>query len=402
MTTTFSPEWWNALGEELGRDERWSTAAKWFEARVQFEVEGGDAALDVSNGRIVRVTPGRHPRGAEIVLSAPRAEWQRLVDGETDWFKGISPGLGEITLGGDAVLAMRNMNAMWLLLEAMKRVDGAPTAKPAPSPEPRPSGAETVGRYITVDGIRTYYEEAGEGPAIVCLHAACQDTLMYRHVLDGLSDSYRVIALDAPGHAKTLMPEGGPFTSLTQHAAFNEAFMDALGLEKPAIVGCSMAGNQVLELGARRPQGYAAIISSEGADYTPTVSELSLDMIRVDGQQYVEGWSQSMTGDRTPADRAAEVVWQLRRNVPEVMAGDLIGYGNFDKRDVMKDIAAPVLLLRGDADWLVSQEAVEATASRIRDARITVLAGTGHYPMIENPVEFNDAVRGFLDEVGYR
>ena len=84
---------------------------------------------------------------------------------------------------------------------------------------------------------------------------------MYRYVLEGLSDQYRVIALDAPGHVKTDMPPDGPFQSLTSHAEFDEAFMEALGLERPAIIGCSMGGNLVLELASRRPDAYADLVS---------------------------------------------------------------------------------------------------------------------------------------------
>jgi pimeloyl-ACP methyl ester carboxylesterase/putative sterol carrier protein len=402
MADLFTEEWCAHFGQTLNDDVKWQVAAKWFQARVQFEAPDSAFSIDISNGKVVDVTVGKHPHGAEIYLAAPAAEWQSILDGSSNWLKGISPGLGEIDLGGDSILAMRNMNAMYLLIEAAKRVDRKVVVRPEPSPEPQPSGNETTGHYIVVNGIRTYYEEAGEGPAIVCFHAACQDTLMYRHVLDGLSDHYRVIALDAPGHCKSLMPADGPFTDMTQHAEFNEAFMDALGIANPVIIGCSMAGNEVLELGARRPGAYAGIVSSEGADYTPTVSDLSLDMIKVDGQQYVGAWSRSLIGNRTPQNREDEVEWQLRRNVPEVMAGDLTGYGHFDKRDAMNQITAPVLLLRGDADWLVSQEAVEATAARIANARIAVLPGTGHYPMSENPYEFNETVRAFLHEIDYR
>ncbi len=99
-------------------------------------------------------------------------------------------------------------------------------------------------------------------------------------------------------------------------------------------------------------------------------------------------------------ERAREVVWQIRRVNPEVMRGDLIGYAGFDKRDEVGKITAPVLLLRGDDDWLVSKQQVEDTASRIPGSRVAVLAGTGHYPMIENPFEFNEALRGFLRDVG--
>ena len=66
------------------------------------------------------------------------------------------------------------------------------------------------------------------------------------------------------------------------------------------------------------------------------------------------------------------------------------------KRQVLDRIQDPVLLLRGDRDWLVTHEMVEQTAAGIAGARIVELEGTGHYPMIENPVEFNAAVGAFL------
>jgi pimeloyl-ACP methyl ester carboxylesterase/putative sterol carrier protein len=392
-------EWWQAYQDELNSDENWSRAARFFPARIELRHEQGSVTFDTLDGRVVGIGEGPHPMGSDIVVAAPDREWRRLLAGETNWFQGTSPGLGEFTIEGNAVAALRNVKAMWLLLEAAKRVGKEPESKPEYSPPPRPSGKDTVGRYVEVDGIRTYYEEAGDGPPIVCIHAACQDTLMYRRTLEGLSDEFRVISIDAPGHGKTLEPEGGPFRDIADHADFNEAFMDALGLERPVIVGCSMGGNMVLELAARRPEHYAAVVSSEGADYTPTVSRFLLDMLLINGQQILECWSQSLIGKRTPPDRYREVVWQIRRTTPEAMEGDLTGYAGFDVRDRVGGIKSPVLLLRGDADWLVYQEQVEATRDRIPGSRLTVLEGTGHYPMIENPHEFNEAVRSFIYEV---
>lgn len=403
MTAALSTQWWKALAEELSSDARWLKNARWIEARFEFDFGDGIATLDVDNGRIVAVGDGAHPHGSTVYFTAPRDEWEAIASGEKDFYLAQSPEpIGRLRYTGDALLVLRNLVSMLVLTQAMARITRGEAQRPAPSPGPRPSGKETVGRYIMVDGVRTYYEEAGDGDkVIVCFHAASQDTLMYRHVLDGLSDEYRVIAVDAPGHAKSLPHPGGHFTSITQHAEFNEKFMEALGLVRPAIIGCSFAGNQVLELAARRPGAYAAIVSSEGADYTPTVSQMFLDVIEVDGHQVVEGWAESLTGDRTPQDRADEVLWQIRRNPPEVMCADLTGYGNFDQRDIMGNITDPVLLLRGDADWLVSQAQVEATRSRVPGSEIAVLAGTGHYPMSENPYEYNETVRTFLKKVGF-
>jgi pimeloyl-ACP methyl ester carboxylesterase/putative sterol carrier protein len=392
------PSWWEDYRDELNRDADWSSAARYFPARIEFRFGDGSYVVDTRDGSAVSVSAGPHPLGSDVIVGGPDSEWTRVLNGETDWFEGMSPGLGQLTLEGNAVGAIRNVKAMWLLLGAMSRVRKPKRKRPAYSPPPQPSGAEVIGRYVDVNGLTTYYESAGEGVPIVCIHAACQDTLMYRHTVAGLSDEFRVISIDAPGHGKTLEPAGGPFKSIAAHTAFNEAFMAAIGVENPVIVGCSMGGNMVLDLAARRPDYYRAVISCEGADYTPTVSDFLLEMLLLNGPQILECWSQSLTGDRTPPDRAREVVWQIRRVNPEMAAGDLIGYAGFDRRKDMGSIKSPVQLIRGSFDWLVNQEMVELTASRIPNARIDVLEGTGHYPMIENPAEFNDAIRTFLHE----
>ena len=390
--------WWDELLAELNHDDEWKAAARYFTATIALVSTDTAHTVDVRNGTIASATAGIPLSGVDITVKAPEKEWERVIAGETDWFEGTSPGLGEIAVEGNAVLAMRNVKPMWLLLGGMSKVRRAP-APVDYSPDPVDSGREPVGKYVTVDGIRTYYEECGDGPTIYCIHAAGQDTLMYRHALTQLSDQFRVISIDAPGHGTTLEPAGGAFTNITQHAEYHENLMAALGVENPIIVGCSMGGNMVLELGARRPSYYRGIVSCEGSDYTPTVSGFLLEMLLLNSPQILECWSRSMTGYRTPPDRAREVVWQLRRVTPETINADLTGYTGFDRRAEVAHIKSPVVLVRGDADWLVNQQMVEETASRIPGATIAVLEGTGHYPMIENPVEFCDAVRAFATSI---
>jgi pimeloyl-ACP methyl ester carboxylesterase/putative sterol carrier protein len=386
------PRWPELLRRELDADPAWCSAARWWRGSFELRHDGGGLVVDVADGRVRDIFAAPAPHGSDVVVRAGDAAWARILAGELDLIGGVT--LGEVELGGDVVQAMHEMRTLHFTLEAMRRVAGL--VPPGPSPDPEPSAPEVVGRYVEVQGLRTYYEETGSGPPLVCIHAACQDTLMYRHVLAGLSDRFRVIALDAPGHGKTLVPEGGPFTDVTRHAEFNEAFMDALGIERPVLVGCSMGGNMVLELGARRPGGYRAIVSCEGAAHTPTIDQFTLEMLDANGAVLAEAFARSLTGPRTPPARAEEVVWQLCRATPAIMKADLAGYTAFDKRSVVGRIQDPVLLLRGDRDWLVTREMVEETAAGIAAARIVELEGTGHYPMIENPVEFNAAVRAFL------
>ena len=169
--------------------------------------------------------------------------------------------------------------------------------------------------------------------------------------------------------------------TLTLQSEFYEACMAALGLERPVIIGCSIGGNMVLELAARRPKAYAAVVSSEGSDYTPTVSQFLLDMLLENGQEIVECWSQSLTGYRTPPNRRREVIWQITRATPQAMNADLTGYANFDARHLVGKIECPVLLLRGRRrlDRLSGDDGGHPKPHP-QLTQMAVLRGTGHYP----------------------
>jgi len=340
MTAFPEAAWWESYSNELLADEELREAARYFPVRLEFRY-GAGSTLDVRDGRVVSATDGPLPLGADITLSAPDHEWQRTLAGKTDFFHGTPPGLGEIEVACDVVCAMGHVMVRDCAVLAMSCAGHGPAAPPQPA---QPFGRDVAGRYVDVDGLRIYIEEAGDGPTtIICFHAVCQDavcqdTMMYT---SPLSDEFRVISVDAPSHGKTLEPESGEFRSLTLHAEFNERLMEMLCPEKPVIVGCSMSGNLVLELGSRPPEAYGAIISCERADYSPTVSQHLLDMLLLHGQQILECSSQSLTGNRTPTKRAREVVGQIRRANPEVVAGDLTGYAGFDKHDAVGDVRSP-------------------------------------------------------------
>lgn len=385
--------------DELNEDVAFEEAARYFPLRVEFRQDQESMTLDIRDGKIVGLAEGRHRMGADLVIAGSSEDWSRLARGESDWFEATNAATGSMTVEGNVVSAYRNVRAMYLLMKGVSRAGGAqPSTEFAP--DPVWTDREVIGRYVTVDGIRTYYEEAGEGQPIVCIHAAEQDTMQWRYVVDGLSDQYRVIAVDAPGHGKSLEPKGGQWKTLAKHVEFNEMFIEVLGLDRPVVMGCSMGGNMVLDLCSRSPKAYAAGVSAEGSDHTPTYDQFHNDMLLLNGQMMEGTVSESLMGNRTPPDRYREVVWQITRATPEAMNGDLTGYAAFDVRDRVRAIECPLLLVRGDADWLVSQERMEATHSRIPRSEMLVLRGCGHYPMVENPVEYVDAVRAFLAKHG--
>lgn len=384
---------WDRFVEALNGDALWRETAWHYPGRWEVGTSEGLVTIDVRDGRAVSIARGPHRMGARLTVRGEQEAWDRLLRSETDWFKASQT--GDLEVSGDVVGAFRNVRALWRFVELAQSLVGAPPP-PAPAADAVPSGAETTGRYIDVGGLRVHVEVAGSGRPIICFHAAGTDGALFRNVLAGLSDRYRVIAVDAPAHGRSSPPEGGAFTRLEQFADFLEATIAALELERPILLGCSLGANLTLELASRRPGAYAAVVSAQGADHTPNLNPDMVDLFAANGQLIVGQWGHSLTGSRTSPRRRAEVEWVLSRATPEVMVADLRCYNGFDARERTPLIDCPVLLVRGDEDWLVPLAQVEATASRIPDVEIAELAGTGHHPMIENPQEFNEAVRGFL------
>src|SRR5215212_4061271 len=71
-----------------------------------------------------------------------------------------------------------------------------------------------TGRYVHVEtgGVRdrVYFEEAGEGRPLLCLHTAGSDSRQYRYLLcdPEVTSRWRVVAFDLPHHRRSLPPEG--------------------------------------------------------------------------------------------------------------------------------------------------------------------------------------------------
>jgi pimeloyl-ACP methyl ester carboxylesterase len=74
--------------------------------------------------------------------------------------------------------------------------------------------------YCQVQETRTYYEEEGQGKAMVLVHGAGQDTLSWRFAIPYLSRKFRTIAVDLPGHGKSLRSPKGLIHRTEDYARF--------------------------------------------------------------------------------------------------------------------------------------------------------------------------------------
>ncbi|MCA2987646.1 MAG: alpha/beta fold hydrolase [Gemmatimonas sp.] len=116
-----------------------------------------------------------------------------------------------------------------------------------------------LGQFVEVQGVRLHYVEHGSGPVtVLCIHGLAGNARHFAaRVLEPLSRHFRVVALDRPG-AGYSAPLGDTPTPQAQ-AALMAAFIDALGLGQPVVVGHSLGGAVALALASGHPERVGAL-----------------------------------------------------------------------------------------------------------------------------------------------
>src|SRR4029079_14052787 len=121
---------------------------------------------------------------------------------------------------------------------------------------------------IEVDGrgYLIFFEEAGQGIPLLCLHTAGADSRQYRHLLNDIdiTKKYRVIAFDMPYHCRSNPPDRWWLRKyrLTtgEYLSMIRAVWKALDLERPVVMGCSMGGAIVLKVAVEYQRELKGII----------------------------------------------------------------------------------------------------------------------------------------------
>jgi len=111
---------------------------------------------------------------------------------------------------------------------------------------------------LRVDGHSVANRYAGEGPPLVLLHGFLWDSRFWRRQLAVLSDSFRLIAWDAPGAGSSSDPPD-PFTT-TDWAQCLTGFLDVLGIKRAQVLGLSWGGMLAQEFYRLYPDRVLALI----------------------------------------------------------------------------------------------------------------------------------------------
>jgi pimeloyl-ACP methyl ester carboxylesterase len=257
-----------------------------------------------------------------------------------------------------------------------------------------------------VASVTLAYDERGDGPGIVFLHGHPFSRAMWSGQLAALGDEFRVVAPDLPGYGAS--PAAGRTISMRAIADAVVGLLDALALERATVVGLSMGGLVAMELGLGYPERVDGVVlaATTAAPVTDEEAErrrATAAQIERDGML---GHTLEMlprlfgpAGSRDP-ELTVPIVTTMLRTDPVGPAAALRGRAERpDYATLLAVLRPPALVIAGDHDAYSTNEITDQLVASLPGPEVLILEGVGHFPNLEAPERFDEAVRAFARRV---
>lgn len=227
-------------------------------------------------------------------------------------------------------------------------------------------------------------------------------SILWEKVIPQLALSHRVAAWDLPGHGTAPAPtEGFTVADLADAVAASAA---DLGADSIRYAGISLGGAVGLELLLRYPSlvESAAIICSGAKIGEPASWQDRAQQVRRMGTGTLivgsaERWFAPGSMEREPV-LTGRLLHALRDADDAAYAFCCDALAEFDVRDRLGEITAPVLAAWGEHDEVTPEESAAEIAAGVQHGRTVRIAEAAHLPAAEQPQATVDALTEFFAE----
>jgi pimeloyl-ACP methyl ester carboxylesterase len=268
--------------------------------------------------------------------------------------------------------------------------------------------------YVDVDGIRTHYLEAGEGPNVVLLHSGefgGAAEISWEHALEPLARRFHVVAPDWLGFGRT--DKVHDFVDgrvrMVRHM---QRFLEVMGIATADFIGNSMSGGIIARAAIASPPQFPfrRIVLASGGGFSPD-NEYRRALLDYDctleGMRRIVGamfFDPKWPADDAYVQRRHEMsllpgAWECTA-APRLRRPTEPARTQFGQPDTLayEKIPFPTLVIAGANDKLRLPGYAAELGERIPDARLLVFERCGHCPNIERADLFNQVVLDFLGE----
>lgn len=295
------------------------------------------------------------------------------------------------------------------------------------------SSGSPVSHWLERDGVAISWREAGQGPALVLLHAFPLSAMMWNALVQHWKLAFRIIAPIArgfdgpsplssrPGHGyageEQFLPVLGAAQtepSLRHYAEDVAAICTAGGIHSAIFTGCSMGGYVLLELLRRHPGLVRAAIF---CDTRPEADTEESRAGRYDTNRWLEeaveqsgaAAAGAALAERllprllgaTTRQQRPQIVQQVRTSIENapvdaILCANAAMATRPDSRSLLPQIRVPALVIAGEEDAITPPRGATEFAGQIPGAALHIVPGAGHLLPLEAPVLFAQAVESWL------
>jgi pimeloyl-ACP methyl ester carboxylesterase len=241
--------------------------------------------------------------------------------------------------------------------------------------------------YAPINGLKMYYEIEGTGEPLVYIHAALGHAGL--NSFPELAVRHSVIKVDLQGHGRTADIPERPL-SIEQYAEDVVALLKHLGIAKADFLGQSYGGATAVMIAVRHPAIVGRVVA-HGATYGPRAIAHNPDMLRFDAPPTADARSFDYLRESYKTVAPDPDYWPRMWN--KVAELDWQGFS----RAELASIAAPVLIIVGDRDFVRVEHALE-TMKAIPSAELAVVPDSGHFALYSEREKVIPIVQRFLEQ----
>ncbi len=253
------------------------------------------------------------------------------------------------------------------------------------------------GTATSSDGVPIHYLAGGRGDtALVFVHGWLGNAEWWRPTMERFAPSQRVVALDLAGHGQS----GRTRTDWTvEHFADDVAcVVKALELEHVVLLGHSMSGAITVEAARRLGPRVELLVPVDTLndfewDLPPEVWAQFFGGLHADFPNAVEGFFRGMLfAPSSPPEVVARIVGEARAADPALAIPMLERAREFDLKAALRALALPIHALQSDRN----PTHFETNRKYVTRFEAEILPNVGHWPMLEEPTAFGDALARVL------
>ena len=260
---------------------------------------------------------------------------------------------------------------------------------------------------VTDQGI-VHYETYGQGAPVILLHGWIGSWDTWHATMESLGQHYRAYALDFWGFGES-GKKRSTYT-VSDFVDLVDQFMDRLGIPSAPLIGHSMGGTVGLLVAIRYPRRAPKVVIV-GA---PLVGSSLNIFLRLAGYRPLAFMAYNLPGLLRLSLRAFSPLiakqasaWyamqerDLSRTSLESFLLSIASLRRTDLRPRLAEVKVPVMGVFGIGDNIVDPRQNKVLAAGVSHARIEIMHGSRHFPMLDEPERFNGLLKDFLDGAGH-